>query len=751
MSVKKALIIGITGQDGSYLAEFLLKKNYEVHGLIRRASNINTQRIEHLYKDLHEKDVKLFLHYGDLSDGNNINHLIKNILPDEIYNLGAMSHVAVSFDTPEYTANIDGLGTLRILEAIRLFGLEKKVKFYQASTSELYGKVQEIPQTETTPFYPRSPYGVAKLYAYWIVKNYREAYGIFAVNGILHNHETLIGNTPIIYSHDKKVIDIKPISEIVRFNTLSEGFIVDEKFEEYQQGEVERDLFVWDQNGWTKVLFASAYKHDKNDPKNPKFIVSKNSCYMATGSHPIIMEDGSEKEVTNIEINDKVKLTELPKNFVTRTDISDFEAEFLGLIVGDGYINDRNSIRFINKSEILREYITELWKKICNKYQNIFVKPYFFSSRSGFKPENIVGYIEFIQSNWYLKKFQLYNIDKTKRVPDFILNSPKEIKQSFLVGYNKADGLKSNDCIYEFKNFKTNSITLACGLIYLLKETTGQDYNINIDDTLKENGRFFYYSINILSNSKKSHKSSLDKINKVRNMMLNGTSQREMAKISGISRTFISKIQRGYVPDGKHPNEIDKNSVKKIINCDDYNGWFYDLETESGTFCCGPGEGVVHNSPRRGFNFVTKKITQAVANIYKGNQQTLYLGNLESQRDWGHAKDFVEGMWMMLQTEIPNDFVLATGETNSIRKFVELAFKEIDIEIEWKGTGVDEIGIDSKNPDRILVKIDSKYFRPTEVELLIGDYSKAEEKLGWKPKIKLPELIKEMVNFDLKN
>lgn len=189
---KVALITGITGQDGAYLAEFLLKKDYIVHGLKRRTSLFNTDRIDHLFKDPHESNVKLRLHFGDMTDGTNLIRIIQETQPDEIYNLAAMSHVAVSFETPEYTANADGIGTLRLLEAVRILGMEKKTKIYQASTSELYGKVQEIPQTETTPFYPRSPYGVAKLYAYWITVNYREAYGFFACNGILFNHESPI-------------------------------------------------------------------------------------------------------------------------------------------------------------------------------------------------------------------------------------------------------------------------------------------------------------------------------------------------------------------------------------------------------------------------------------------------------------------------------------------------------------------------------------------------------------------------------
>lgn len=188
--MKKALITGITGQDGSYLAEFLLEKGYEVHGIKRRASSFNTQRIDHIFQDPHVENARLKLHYGDLTDSSNLTRILQEVQPDEVYNLGAQSHVAVSFESPEYTADVDAMGTLRLLEAIRLLGLEKKTKFYQASTSELYGLVQEIPQKETTPFYPRSPYAVAKMYAYWITVNYREAYGIYACNGILFNHES---------------------------------------------------------------------------------------------------------------------------------------------------------------------------------------------------------------------------------------------------------------------------------------------------------------------------------------------------------------------------------------------------------------------------------------------------------------------------------------------------------------------------------------------------------------------------------
>jgi GDPmannose 4,6-dehydratase len=338
---KVALITGITGQDGAYLAELLLDKGYEVHGIKRRASLFNTDRIDHLYQDPHEKHLRLRLHYGDLTDATNLIRIVQQVQPDEIYNLAAQSHVAVSFETPEYTANSDALGTLRLLEAIRILGLEKKTRFYQASTSEMYGKVREIPQTEQTPFYPRSPYGAAKVYAYWIVVNYRESYGMFACNGILFNHE----------------------------------------------------------------------------------------------------------------------------------------------------------------------------------------------------------------------------------------------------------------------------------------------------------------------------------------------------------------------------------------------------------------------SPVRGETFVTRKITRGLARIREGLQDCLYLGNLDALRDWGHARDYVQAQWLMLQQEQPDDFVIATGKQFSVRQFVERAAGRLGMQISWRGTGVSEEGLDSQS-GRVIVKVDSRYFRPAEVETLLGDASKARRQLGWAPAIDFDELVREMVASD---
>jgi GDP-mannose 4,6-dehydratase len=270
--MKIGLITGITGQDGSYLAELLLEKDYMVWGIIRRSSSINTSRIDHIFSN-----PNLILKYGDLSDGTcllEILYEIKNKYPDmevlEVYNLGAMSHVKISFEIPEYTADIDAIGTLRLLNAIRSSGLQSKTRFYQASTSELYGKVVEVPQTENTPFYPRSPYGVAKLYAHWITKNYREAYDMYSCSGTLFNHETVASNSPMIFKVglNNTEIDIKPISEIVKYHTVPNKVLINEDEEIYQEGEVLTDLYVWDNDDWTKVKFASGYKHDIKSRKS---------------------------------------------------------------------------------------------------------------------------------------------------------------------------------------------------------------------------------------------------------------------------------------------------------------------------------------------------------------------------------------------------------------------------------------------------------------------------------------------------
>ena len=790
--MKIALITGISGQDGSYLAELLLEKNYCVWGIIRRSSDINTHRINHLYEN-----KNLILKYGDMTDSSNLLHImyeIKESYPNlnrvEVYNLAAMSHVKVSFEIPEYTGEADGIGVLRLLEAIRSSGMMDKCRFYQASTSELYGKVQEVPQKETTPFYPRSPYGVAKLYGYWITKNYRESYNMFACNGVLFNHETLGGFMPLIYKKND-IIDIKPISEIVKYETLNNGCLVDENNNFYQQGCVETDLYVWDNNDWTKVKFASGYPHQVvKDNKKPKFLISKNAAYMVTGNHEIIMEDDSEKKCEDIKIDDKIKLVSYPSKihdynhvFEKKTDdrleclycnkimsrvshlnthlkkckpkrtfmlnpLTCDESELLGFMVGDGNMS-KSQIRFTNKDIKKIHYVRDLWIKVC-KYNDIKDTYVIKTIKSGFNKTKIIYQIQLQGFIDFFRKYQMYNEDKTKRIPYQLFNTLKDNQKHFLKGYNQADGLKQNKCIYEFKNFKTNSATLAQGLLYLLKTVTNQNFNINVEYCFRYGKQRIYYSLNILSDTKYSITKSLDKATVVREMHKKGISQRQICKETGISRHFQYKvIQENYNGADTHSRAKENNKIKKIIDMKNYDGWFYDLETESGTFHAGIGMGRIHNSPRRGPTFVTRKITRGLNMILKGERDTLVMGNLDAKRDWGHAKDYVEGMWRVLQADKPDDYVLSTNEFHSVREFIEKSFVLRGFNIKWKGSGLDEVGYD-ENTGRELIFVSEKYFRPAEVEELLGDSTKARTELGWTPQYSFDDLVKEMVEEDCK-
>ncbi len=709
---KKALITGITGQDGSYLTELLLGKGYEVYGIIRRSSTFNTERIDHIYQDPHELGRRLHLVYGDLNDASSLNKILRDVEPDEIYNLGAQSHVRVSFDIPEYTAEVGGLGTLRLLEAIRETGL-RHTRFYQASSSELYGKVQEVPQRETTPFYPRSPYGVAKLYAYWITVNYRESYNLFACNGLLFNHESIAGFTPILYRHDgESEFDIKPIREVVEF---------DETLPRYQSKPVS-GIQVWGKEGWVDVSYASAYPHDvKQDNKHPRLINARSAAYIATSNHVAFMENRIERETGEMVIGDRLEMIDLPVS-VTQHSLSLEEAELIGMMVGDG------SITYAKKGKGLNGSFTNSNSEICDRFSALWRSvtggaTRFHRTCSGFNPEKVVGQLMLSGGNDWLRNLDLYTKDHKKRVPKRILNATKEAQLAFLKGYNATDELKANRCTYEFKNFKTNSATLAMGLWYLIEQTTGQEINLTVEQVA--DGRLFY-SLNLLSPVDRAGKEE-----RVKELALAGVGQREMERLTGISRTFIRKIQRGGTACPEHYRKRLGPEIKKIIELENYDGWFYDLETSSGEFHCGVGTCHLHNSPRRGETFVTRKITRAAASIKLRLQDKLYLGNLDAKRDWGHAQDFVQAMWLMLQQDEPDDYVIATGETHSVREFLDEAFGHLGLD--WNQ----------------YVEIDPRYFRPAEVDLLIGDSSKARQKLGWEPKITFKELARMMVDADL--
>lgn len=741
MTEKVALITGITGQDGAYLAEFLLRKGYIVHGLKRRSSLFNTERIDHLYHDRHEDGIKFFLHYSDMTDSSNLISLIQKIQPDEIYNLAAMSHVQVSFDLPEYTGNADGLGTLRLLEAVRLLGLINKTKVYQASTSELFGLVQEVPQNEKTPFYPRSPYGVAKLYGYWITVNYREAYGLYACNGILFNHECISENIPLIIK-ENNFISIKRVKDIKRAH---------EKGANTQQWIIKDDIKIWDGENFVRINGITATKRNKKLIDHQcKTINTRHGVVETTNHHNLLDINSIKVKASEVNIGNKLLHKDLPLS-VTQCSITEEEALFLGLMVADGHISGRKA-KFTNNNNKILDLVSNLWFKLTlgntSIQSNISEKSFGKS-----KQLSLLGNKEYL----YKISKEIYTFDKFKKVPDRIFNSNMNIQLKFLEGYNLGDGLKKSKSRYSFVNFKTNSPVLAQGLIFLISNTTGQDFNITFEVDEKYYG---YYSINFLSDSDKQ-----DKLNDIKELMLSGTSQRSISSRLEVSRTTIRKIQNNlpvYEPSSFYK---DRNEVKKCFYHNEQPTWVYDIETESGKFLAGVGKIIISNSPIRGETFVTRKITRAVARIALGLQNDLFLGNLGAKRDWGHAKDYVEAMYLILQQDTPEDYVIATGKTTEIRDFVKMAFDEVGIEVEFSGTGINEKGfIKSFNMDVLksldidtshlvtgkeVVLVDKKYFRPAEVDFLIGDSTKAKTKLGWMPKYDLPSLVKDMVISDL--
>ncbi len=725
--VKKALITGITGQDGSYLAEFLLAKGYEVVGVIRKSSSFNTGRLNKIFQDLHEKNLRLRLVYGDLSDASSVQQIIAEFMPDEVYNLGAQSHVRVSFDLPEYTGEISGLGTLRVLEAIRTLSNKtgKKVKFYQASSSELFGKVAQVPQNEETVFYPRSPYGCAKLYAYWITKNYRESYGLFACNGILFNHECISENTPLLVKNKKTgAISFKRVKDIRRARVKGANV----------QQWIVKDNLVWDGEAFVDLLFITATKRKKDDDFLCKTLNTRHGIVEVTNHHSLLSYDVSKVKARQVSEGDKLLHKEYPSENQVST-LSHEEAIFLGLMVGDGYVSEDGKGQFTNNDGKILKLMETLWKRTA--LGNSSLKEY-KTEYGKVIQQMLLGngrYLRFLRD-------EIYTFDGLKKVPDRILNASRELKLAFLTGYNLADGLKENSCTYEFKNFKTDSALLAQGLLFLIRTTTKQDYNMTFE---KDERNYGYYSINLLSPTDNGGKEK-----RVQELLAGGASQRAVERETGISRTFIRNIQQGGHAQTTHHLSKEKEEVKKTFYHALQPEWVYDVETASGKLMAGVGTMVIANSPRRGETFVTRKITRGVARILEGVDTEIFLGNLDAKRDWGFAGDFVEAMWLMLQQEAPEDYVVATGETHSVREFLEEAFKQAGIEIVSNGKKGAEENYMRKDNGAIIVKIDPHYFRPAEVDLLLGDARKAQAVLGWKPKIYFKELVKMMVDHDLK-
>ena len=718
--MKKAVITGISGQDGSYLAEHLLGLDYEVHGIVRRNSVPEHQesRIDHL-------EGKIETHYGDVLDQGSLGRVLKHVQPDEVYNLAAQSHVRISFDCPQFTVQSNALGVLNLLEEVRLTCPDARV--YQASSSEMFGNSVDDDdyQRLTTPMVPTSPYGCAKVFAYNLVRHYRRAYGMFAANGVLFNHETVAANTPMFVKNSiSEEIDIKPISEIVSDDLSGSPTspIVDESVSEYQSGSPCRDVLVWDKCGWTKVTYASGYPHQiDDDNKNPKIINARKGVAMTTGSHIFMMKNGDEIPAEEMRTEDKVGLCDFPEEKPVAS-LENHRAFLLGMMAGDGHIDARvNKGKFTNKIPSVRDMFLDLWEKDGGRAT-------YYPTRSGFTGE-VIGQLSLSAFPEWIKKIDIYNRrertvfgHRLKRVPRIVLNANRKTQLEFLRGYNLCDGLKSNLCTYEFKNFKTNSATLALGLLYLIHRVSGQDYNVTIEESDKHGETQYYYSINLLSD----RMPSADKIEMVESYLRSGLSQRAVSELAGVSRSFIRGVERG---KGlvEHPLKRCAAGIKKIISVPDYSGWFYDLETESGTFHCGVGQLHVHNSPRRGSNFVTNKVVKGAVRIKLGLQKTLEMGNMDSFRDWGHSKDYVRAMHLILNHSKPDDFVVATGQTHSIRELCAHVFGAL---------GLDYKDFVGQNP---------RYMRPEELKYLRGDSTRARRILGWVPEYTFETLLNEMI------
>jgi GDPmannose 4,6-dehydratase len=654
-----ALITGVTGQDGSYLAELLLEKGYEVHGMVRRASTEKFDRIEQI------RD-RITLHQGDLLDQRSLVDALRASHPTEIYNLAAMSFVAVSWIQPTLTAEFTGVGVTRMLEAMREVCPE--ARFYQASSSEMFGKVLEVPQTETTPFYPRSPYGVAKAYGHFITVNYRESYDLHATSGILFNHECLLESTPLII-RELGIVSIKTPADLVpllRRGRSSQTFAPRNVIE------------VWDGEDWTYVRTITATRRRRTDPDHELLSVQARGGVVDVTAHHTML-DGERRPVSAREVRegDDLAIADWMPNSPAWTAVTPEMAELLGLLAADGHVSaDGRQVRLTNNDFLIRSRAMELWSR------TFLGRSGESSGSSGVDANVSVSVISFSGSSaigpWLRE--QLYTRTAFKQVPSIVLNADRDVQQAFLTGYHAGDGLKQGNG----ESVKTNSAVLAQGLC-LLYFNQGQPASVYIE----QRGGRTYYQLNLRS-----------------------------AALVGAKGQHLRRS----------PTEV-RRVVPAAVPADD---WVFDLETESGVFCAGVGRLVVHNSPRRGLEFVTRKITWHAAAIKRGLAKELRLGNLDAERDWGYAKDYVEAMWLMLQRGIPEDYVIATGEAHSVRECCEIAFD---------GAGLGDY--------ERYVSIDPAFVRPAEVDHLIGDPTKAERDLGWKPNTSFEELIRLMTIADL--
>ena len=625
--------------------------------MVRRSSTERFERIEHI------RD-QITLHQADLLDQRSLVDALRAAKPDEIYNLAAMSFVAVSWIQPTLTAEFTGVGVTRVLEAVREVCPE--ARFYQASSSEMFGKVREVPQTEETPFYPRSPYGVAKAYGHFITVNYRESYDLHATSGILFNHECIAATAPLLVRHNGivKVVTPPDLVPLMRKGRSIQSFTPG------------RLLEVWDGASWTEITAITATRRRATDPDHRLLsIEARGGIVEATAHHRMLDSERDIVRARDVEAGSRVALAEQWPESQDWTAVTPEMAEFLGLMVADGCVPiDERHTDFANNDEGLRLRMTQLWSKL------FMGRATASTLRSGWDPDKTVEHLRLVgapSATAWLRE-QLYTRTGLKQVPPLILNAAAAARDAFLEGYYAGDGLKRGNG----ESVKTNSAVLAQGL-YWLYALDGRRASVYAEQRA---GRT-YYQLNLPS------------------------AVRVGAK-------------------GQHLRR-DPAEVRKVVQAEVADDeWVFDLETQSGVFCAGVGGMVVHNSPRRGLEFVTRKITWHAAAIKLGLADKLQLGNLDAERDWGYARDYVEAMWLMLQRDEAEDFVIATGVSHSVRECLEIAFDQAGLEI----------------GDH--VEIDASLRRPAEVDQLIGDRSKAERLLGWKPQTTFEELIRLMVDAD---
>jgi GDPmannose 4,6-dehydratase len=533
----------------------------------------------------------------------------------------------------------------------------------------MFGKVREVPQNENTPFYPRSPYGVAKAYGHFITVNYRESYDLFACSGVLFNHECLASNTPLLVREDG-VLAVKTPADLVPL--LRKGRSV-------QSFEPDGLLEIWAENDWTVVTGITATRRRRTDPDHELLsIQARGGVVDVTAHHTMLDSDAQEVKARDVEADDELLLCDEMPDPPVWTAVTDELAELLGLLVADGYVGrDGTQICFTNNDPELRLRVARLWSK------TFLGTGHEWDGRSGWDPDATVGKLNLNGARslapWLRE--QLYTRTGHKQVPPIILNCDAPTQEKFLEGYYAGDGLKKGGG----KSIKTNSAVLAQGLLCLY-DFMDQPASVYVEHRAGK----AYYQLNL-----------------------------------------ASPVRVGGSQKGAHlrkPAQEVRRIVPAVVEDDE---WVFDLETESGVFCAGVGRLLVHNSPRRGLEFVTRKVTHGAAAIKLGRNDQLALGNLDAKRDWGYALDYVEAMWLMLQQDEPDDFVIATGEAHSVRELVDISFRHV--------------GLD---PDDY-VKLDPRFLRPAEVDHLIGDYAKAKEKLGWEPRTSFEELVRLMVDSDL--